>query len=308
MVVSSTASSSYLFIDCGCTTHISGCRSTLITYTEQPPSTNEVQWYNGVTWFASGNGSVRLLCQLPDGRTETIILQEVVHLPGLFKFISHSGVMDKDVKVEQVNHSSLSLYNRHSVLIATAPHGNGRFVLDLVLDGALESTEYTDIGNHICRLPLKMTAHASRQDAEKRMLWYRRLAQIGLKALEILPKVVANPLKMTGQCNCESCIKSPSARKPFTPNTTSCATEPSHLKPSDRWRPLATAIGRGRYMLLFIDDTTSHTDEYILNYEYEALEKFRECKVLTVKELGKQVRRFCTDGGGEYTSKNLQIT
>jgi len=58
-------------------------------------------------------------------------------------------------------------------------------------------------------------------------------------------------------------------------------------------------------MLLFIDDATRHTDEYILKYKSEALEKFKEWKALTEKESGKQVKRLRTDGGGEYTSKNF---
>ena len=58
-------------------------------------------------------------------------------------------------------------------------------------------------------------------------------------------------------------------------------------------------------MLLFIDDATRHTDEYILKYKSEALEKFKEWKALREKESGKQVKRFRTDGGGEYTSKKF---
>jgi len=43
MVASSSASSSDWFIDCGCTTHISGHRSMFITYTEYPPDTKKVK-------------------------------------------------------------------------------------------------------------------------------------------------------------------------------------------------------------------------------------------------------------------------
>jgi len=134
MVASSSAASSDWFIDCGCTTHISGHRSMFITYTEYPPNTKKVKGYNGVTSFASGYGSVRLTCQLPDGKTETIILQEVVHLPGSFNLISQSQIMDKEVKVEPVNHYGPNLYTRHGKLIATAPQVDGLFVLDRVLD------------------------------------------------------------------------------------------------------------------------------------------------------------------------------
>ena len=39
----------------------------------------------------------------------------------------------------------------------------------------------------------------------------------------------------------------------------------------------------------------------------EALEKFKERKTLREKESGKQVKQFCTDGGGEYTSKEFSV-
>jgi len=58
-------------------------------------------------------------------------------------------------------------------------------------------------------------------------------------------------------------------------------------------------------MLLFIDDATRHTDEYILKCKSEALQKFKEWKALREKESGKQVKGFCTDGSGEYTSKKF---
>jgi hypothetical protein len=42
--------------------------------------------------------------------------------------------MDKDNKVEPVNHYGLNLYNRHGKLIATAPQLDGLFVVDRILD------------------------------------------------------------------------------------------------------------------------------------------------------------------------------
>jgi len=51
--------------------------------------------------------------------------------------------------------------------------------------------------------------------------------------------------------------------------------------------------------------TLRRTDEYILKYKLEALEKFKEWKALREKESGKQVKQFRTDGGGEYTSKKF---
>jgi len=57
--------------------------------------------------------NVRLICQLPEGKTETIILQQVVHLPGSFNPISQSQILDTDLKLKFVNHYGLNLYNHH---------------------------------------------------------------------------------------------------------------------------------------------------------------------------------------------------
>jgi hypothetical protein len=124
----------------------------------------------------------------------------VVHLPGSFNLISQSQIIDKYVIVEPVNQYGLNLDNRHGKLIATAPQVDGLFVLDRVLER--ESTEYTDIDidKDSCLRPLMTTGHASRHDAEKRKLRYRRLAQVGLKAMEFLPTIADTP-RMTGKCD-----------------------------------------------------------------------------------------------------------
>jgi hypothetical protein len=49
--------------------------------------------------------------------------------------------MDKDVKVEPVDYYNLTLYNRHSKLIATAAQVDGLFIRDHILDRALGSTK-----------------------------------------------------------------------------------------------------------------------------------------------------------------------
>jgi hypothetical protein len=164
-----------------------------------------------------------------------------------------------------VNHYRLKLDNRQGKLIATAPQVDWRFVLDRVLDGAPESPEYTNIdNNNSCLVALKTTGYASQHDAEKPMLWNRRLAHICLKSLEILPTITDAP-RMFSKCDCESCMKFKLTRTPFTPNT-SRATEPLQLVHLDICGPLETAIRGGGNMLHFIDDTTRHTDEYILKY------------------------------------------
>jgi hypothetical protein len=95
-VVSSTASLRDSVIDCRCTTHIWGHHLMFITHTVYPPYTNKVKKYNKITSFASRYGNVRLIWQLPDGKMEMVIHQELVQLPGSFNFISQSHKMKMD--------------------------------------------------------------------------------------------------------------------------------------------------------------------------------------------------------------------
>jgi hypothetical protein len=109
------------------------------------------------------------------------------------------------------------------------------------------------------------------------------------RLLGTLPKAITDVRTMTGKCDCEICIYCKSVRKPFTP-TTSTATEPLQLVHSVICGPLETAIGGGGRMLCDIDNTTRHTDEYILKYKAEPLEKFKECKALSEMQSGKKVK------------------
>jgi hypothetical protein len=164
----------------------------------------------------------------------------VVHLPGSLNFISQSLIMDKDVKVKLVNHYGLNLYNGYGKLIATAPPIDVQFLRDFMLDRDPGLSEYTDLDDS-CLLALTMTGHASRDDAEKRMLWHHRLAHVSPKTMERLPTITAGP-KLTGKSDFDCYINCKLARKPFTPNTTSHATEPMQLVHSDICGPLETAI------------------------------------------------------------------
>jgi hypothetical protein len=274
MVASSNAFSSNWLIDCGVTTHISGGRLMFITFTEYPPNRKKVKQYSGVTLGVAGCRSVRLICQLPDAMTETIRLQEVVHSMGWFNPISVSQIMSQDVTVEPANHYGLSLYYLHGKLIATAAQVNGLYILD----GAPDSTEYTDIDDS-CLLAQTSTGHAYRYDTAKWMLWHHRLAHVCLQQMKIMP-MIPNVPRMTGKCDCTSCIKCQLTRKLFTLTKTSRASEPLHLVHSDICGPLETAIRGGRYILLLVDDATRYTLDYILQYKLEALEKFQESKAL----------------------------
>jgi hypothetical protein len=191
-------------------------------------------------------------------------------------------IKDKDVKVNPVNHYSLNLYNGHDKMFATTPQGDAHIFLDRLMDQ--KSTEYTDI-DYSCFLPLMTNGHASPHEPRKRMLWHCLLANLDSKTLGMLPTITDGP-RIPRNCDCKSCIKCKLSREPNTP-TTSCGTERVYLVHSDLCSSLETAIRGGLYMLLFIDDATSHTDEYMLKYKLEELEIFKVWKAFIVKDSGK---------------------
>jgi hypothetical protein len=130
---------------------------------------------------------------------------------------------------------------------------------------------------------------ASPHNAENRMLWHHHLPHVSLKALQIM-LTPTDPLKMTAKCNWDCCVKNMLARKHFSPNTTSLTAESLNLVYSDIHSPLEIAIGAWEYMLVFINDATSHTDESRLKYKSEALEKLKQLTALREQESGKPVK------------------
>jgi len=137
-----------------------------------------------------------------------------------------------------------------------------------------------------------------------RMWWQRCLAYSFITNLEIVPNIVANAPKMTGKCDCHSCTKRKLIRKPFTSTAFSATELLQHLH-SDICIPLEVAIGGGRNMLRFIDNTTRNTDHYILRYKLEARKTFKESNILREMESGTEVKQFRKNWGGESTSKKL---
>nr|GEW65903.1 zinc finger, CCHC-type [Tanacetum cinerariifolium] len=60
-----------------------------------------------------------------------------------------------------------------------------------------------------------------------------------------------------------------------------------------------------KYMFSLIDDCTRYMWVYFLKSKDEALETFKEFKLKVKKEVGKKLKSFRTDRGGEFTSKEF---
>ena len=101
---------------------------------------------------------------------------------------------------------------------------------------------------------------------------------------------------------CEACVEGKQHRQPSHQPATR-AKEPLELIHSDLCGPIdPTTYGGTNYYLLFTDDYTRMTHIYPLKKKSSTsvLEKFKEYKSEVEKQTGKLIKRFRTDGGGEY--------
>ena len=65
------------------------------------------------------------------------------------------------------------------------------------------------------------------------------------------------------------------------------------------------SLGGANYFLLFIDDYSRHTTVYTIKSKSEVIDRFRQFKYEMENQLNTKIKRFRSDGGGEYTSKEF---
>ena len=65
------------------------------------------------------------------------------------------------------------------------------------------------------------------------------------------------------------------------------------------------SLGRARYFPLFIDDNSRYTTVYTIKNKSEVMDWFRQFKLEMENQLNTKIKRFSSNGGGEYTSKEF---
>jgi transposase InsO family protein len=72
---------------------------------------------------------------------------------------------------------------------------------------------------------------------------------------------------------------------------------------SDVCGPMSiSAKNRSRYFITFTDDFSRYGYVYLMRHKSESFEKFKEYKAEVENQLGKNIKVFRTDRGGEYLS------
>ncbi|KAJ9541813.1 hypothetical protein OSB04_028319 [Centaurea solstitialis] len=102
---------------------------------------------------------------------------------------------------------------------------------------------------------------------------------------------------------CESCLVGKQTRKSFPTTTTYKAKRPLELVHGDLCGPITPATkGQNRYVFTLIDDFSRFMWIYLLKEKSEAFTHFKKFKALAENEIGKSLKVFRSDRGGEVTS------
>ncbi|CAI7923587.1 unnamed protein product [Closterium sp. NIES-54] len=271
-------------LDTGATQHMTAC-TTLLNNVTTVASVKRVMFDNRDTLDVMGQGDLRLMV---DGGPLTI--KNVLVVPRLgADLLSVSQFTRKGMRVN-IEGTMMALSTVDGVHIGTARQAGGLFVLDALLSVASTqaATSTTSLST-----------------------WHNRLGHLHLAAIQAMAtKGIVDGLEFVRSSGddekCVGCLEGKMARKPFSPSTKPNASEPFKLVHTDLCGPITpvSKVG-GRYVLTLIDDATRICWIRLLKHKDATSTAIKQWVADVEKESGFKVKRFRSDGGGEYTAREL---
>jgi hypothetical protein len=286
--------SSAILLDTGCSQH-TFCKQSDFEELRlfQPYEMNRRIAGAGDTFFQPiGIGTVKIHA-LVQGRQKTLLLSNALYCPSIqANLISVSQLLDKD--------TNISLSKRGCVI--TAPDGDiaaearaahGLFLLHTWSDQQLAMAAYSSSNDPIYRL------------------WHERMGHLSMRNLKKLENM-STGLDLSHlpheDCTCEACLK---GRMTDVSHRESLAKDAKAFEVifSDVEGPMSvTGYDGSRYFVTFLDACTKESEIYLIKYKSEVPAMFRRYKALKERpNEGRVIRRFHSDGGGEYLGFDFQL-
>ncbi|CAL0302269.1 unnamed protein product [Lupinus luteus] len=128
-----------------------------------------------------------------------------------------------------------------------------------------------------------------------------------LKLLSVKKLVTGLPeIKLQSKV-CDTCLTSKEARTSFGNHSQTRAIDLLHVVYSDVCGPFEVpSLGGNRYFVSFVDEFSRKKWIYLIKAKSEVFDHVKKFKALAERQSGKLLRIFRTDGGGEFTSKELE--
>ena len=249
----------------------------------------------------SGDVSVRLYdSACPRPRQFDVLLQNTLYVPDIGnKLFSIASVTENggSVKLEKTN--------------CTLEQG-GKEVGIGTKEGRLYKLN-TVLPEHACNLAA----------GSPLSLWHLRYGHLNYNDLKLLfDQKLVNGLTLTSVDrveDCHGCAVGKAKRLPFPKKSTRKTTRPLELIHSDVCGPFhVDSVGGSRYFVTFVDDYSRYVTVYMLTAKSEAFDKFVDFVIMSENkfgveiqnfelegELGVKLKKFRSDGGGEYVSSRF---
>src|ERR1044072_6729952 len=286
MTISSDSEQSGIwYLDSGCSNHMTGNKDWLIHFDSRRKS--QVRFADSRTIQSEGIGDI--LVRKKDG--SQALLQNVLYVPTMkTNLISIGQLLEKGFSVSMQNRT-LDIYNASHKKVLSVPLSSNR-----TFQVRIDSTQ-----NHC------LAVDHSNQDP---WIWHLRYGHLNFKDLSMLNSkgmVSGLPQIKVPRDVCENCLISKQPRTAFGNNTLNRAREVLGVIYSDVCGPFEVqSFGGNRYFVSFVDELSRKLWTYPLKVKSDVFVTFKRFKVLVENHSEKSIKVLRTDGGGEFTSNEME--
>ncbi|GJZ84410.1 retrovirus-related pol polyprotein from transposon TNT 1-94 [Tanacetum coccineum] len=263
------------YLDSGCSRHMTGVKSYLHKYTEQPRP--KVVFRDESTCTTKGYGSIKC---------NGIVFTKIAFANVLkYNLISISQLCDAKYIV-QFNEKRGTIFNSNKEIVMIAPPVRDVYVLDMT-SSAQESCFFAKASENL------------------NWIWHRRLAHLNFKTINKLAKqnlVIGLPsLVYSKDKPCSSCKKGKHHRASFKTKQTSSIKKCLHLLHMDLFGPVTpSSINHEKYTLVIVDEYSRYTSVYFLKKKSQAPETIMSFIKRVENQNDIKVNQLRTDNGTEF--------
>ena len=305
-------------IDSGASSSMSSQHTWFSTYT--PLASPKRVWLGDKSYIlATGVGRIKLEVTCTDGTSPTVIIPDVYYIPEL-----HGNLLSVSRFTRQggtVAFSGNACQLTKGQITVTGQENDGLYILDVkVLHPETAKVSYLadsnsdmETSSHISDAPIAaFTARVVTAKADLNT-WHRRLGHVNTKTILSMDRHgVVSGMEITGEKeipkeSCTPCFEGKQTREPILKETDTENPRLLHRVYLDVCGHFQTLTRNGhRYFVTYIDAKSHYVYVNLLKTKGEALQCMKayieRVEVLT----GERVNFFCSDGGGEYESKDLE--
>ncbi|GJZ84085.1 zinc finger, CCHC-type containing protein [Tanacetum coccineum] len=271
------------YLDNGVSNHMTGIR----THFKEIDGkfSGRIRFGDGSYVEIKGRGSILLECK----NKEQKIIPNVYYIPNLKNnILSLKQLRENGYKIVMQN-NLLLLYGQDQKLLMRVKRSRN-WLYKINLKVGMPKCLLANLENHT-------------------WLWHARLGHLNFDSIkQMTQKKLVEGIPSISHKNqvCNACLLGKHNRAPFPNQTNTKSLEPLNLVFGDLCGPISPTTESGKkYMFLLVDDCTRYIWVYFLKSKDEAFETFKEFKLKVENEVGKKLRSFRTDRGGEFTSREF---